>query len=472
MGYEQSNADISLIKKASSRFFRLNIAKKLLLGYLPLPILIIVISVFALTSLNRINKINNSILKTDVPLIDIADKMIDTLFAQELYGRRYAILKGPELLGFFWKKSEEFNHLAEQISILLGGKEIPIAKLTALHAEYNHLFMEGVEYLGDPASSRSKGYDGKIKKKQEELVELIKKISSDAKHDQGSKALMTSDIGAKAFRVTVFLCILSLFLSVSSTAVIAGNISGSINQLKVATKQISEGRFDYIDKTQTQDELGELSWAFSEMSKRLKQLEEMNLDANPLTRLPGGLAIENIIQKRLDAGTPLAFCLIDLDNFKAFSDRYGYAKGSEVIKAAASLIDKAVAVCGAKEDFVGHIGGDDFVVICSPDRFEAICNSIIESFDKMIPDFYDTEDRDRGYIQGKTRQGEEIEFPIMTISIAVASSRDHKFINTIEVGEVAAELKEYAKSVRGSNFVTDRREEVFHELHYKEKNAK
>ncbi len=89
---------------------------------------------------------------------------------------------------------------------------------------------------------------------------------------------------------------------------------------------------------------GAFPMAFLAMGKRLRKLEEMYLDASPLTRLPGGIAIENVLKKRIDSSQPIAFCVLDLDNFKAFNDRYGYANGSEVIKETAKIIENVVKV--------------------------------------------------------------------------------------------------------------------------------
>lgn len=429
-----------------------------MLGYLSLSLLLILVSIFALSNLKRLNSINESILKTDVPLIDAADKMIDHLLVQELYGRRYAIQKSPDMLMLFRQRSEEFDQIAEQIPLLPGKNNFPLDRLTALHNEYNDAFMQGVEHIGKRSSLANK-HNANIVKKQEALLAFIEKLSSDARNDQKTKAVTTVGIGANAFRITAALCILGLLLGGGSALIITRNISISINRLKLATQQISEGRFDYKHNALNQDELGELSSAFDEMAKRLKRLEEMYLDASPLTRLPGGIAIENILQKRLDAGMPLAFCVLDLDNFKAFNDRYGYAKGSEVIKATAGIIEEVISKNGTEGDFIGHIGGDDFVVISTPDRYTNICKKIIETFDKTIPDFYDNEDRARGSFIGKTRQGQEVSFPLMTISIAVVTNKDRKLTNIVEVGEIAAELKDYAKSLPGSTYVVDKRGE-------------
>jgi GGDEF domain-containing protein len=194
------------------------------------------------------------------------------------------------------------------------------------------------------------------------------------------------------------------------------------------------------------------------MAQRLKYLEEVHLGANPLTYLPGSITIENVLNKRLKKEKPTAFCQLDLSNFKAFNDRYGYAKGNEVIQATANIVTEMVKTDGNEGDFVGHIGGDDFVVITSPERYEKICRAIIDSFDKKVSDFYDLEDRQRGYIYGETRQGQMASFPIMTMAISVVTNQYCPLQNHVQVAEIAAEMKNYAKSFSHSTFVVDRRD--------------
>lgn len=446
-----------MVDRIIARFLRLNIAKKMLFGYLTLAIVIFLISAFTLSSLDRLNDINSAIIRTDVPLIDAADRMIDNLLAQELYARRFVILKSPEMLALFWEKSKEFDSQIERINTLPGTKDIPVARIISMHSIYNKLLVNGRQYLKDTSSHAARRYDAEVKKNQEELIGLIKNISSAARQDQNKKTILTSRIGTAAFKVIGLLCIIGLISSIGATVLITRSIAGPISQLKVATQEIALGRFDHIPDIKNQDELGDLSNAFMTMTQRLKRLEEMYLDASPLTRLPGSIAIENVLKKRLETGAPLAFCLIDMDNFKAYNDRYGYAKGSELIKATAKIIEKCVAENGTSDDFVGHIGGDDYVLITTPDQFRKTCSSVIEAFDKKILEFYDSDDLKRGCINGKTRQGQEAEFPIMTISIAVVTNLQRKLTNPIQVGELAAELKEYAKSISESVYVVDRR---------------
>lgn len=438
-------------------FFRFNLAKKMLLVYLPLSAVIILISAFALSTLKRLNSINDSIIKTDMPIRDTTNKMIDILLAEELYGHRYAILKSPEMLELFRERSKEFDSLINEISKLPDRNGIPIDQIASLHKEYSNLFINGFNHLRKLSSSRAKRYNEEIKKTQEELIKLIKNTSSKASQNRNKKTLMITEIGNKAFRITALLSIFGIIIGVGASLLITRNIVNSINQLRTATQKISEGKFDQIHTIQNHDELGELSQAFSEMAKRVKGLEEMYLDANPLTQLPGSIATENVIKKRLETGSPMAFCFVDIDNFKSLNDRYGYARGNEILKFTAKTIEAKVAEHGTEEDVIGHIGGDDFIFVTSLDRYEKTCAAIIEVFDKTIPDFYDSDDRNRGYITGVTRQGEEVSFPILTLSIVVVTNQKREIESHIQVGEIAADLKNYAKSLPGSIYIVDRR---------------
>jgi GGDEF domain-containing protein/CHASE3 domain sensor protein len=445
------------LKTLAARFFRLNIAKKMLLGYLFCAFLTILIAFFILSRLERLNEINNSIMKRDIPLVEITDRMIDTVLAQELYARSSIILKSPDILPLFWARSEQLENLIKQMDALPQRKDLPIDRLSALHIEYNNCFMKGFEFLKNPSSAMAEKYDQQILEKQEALIQLLKKISSEARQEQNEKSRMSLSITRSAIRVTAGLCIGGILLGILVAMTITRNISGAIHQLKLSTKEISEGKFDYLPPIRNRDEIGDLSQAFQLMIKKLKRLEEMYLDASPLTHLPGGIAVENITKKRLADGAPFAFCLLDLANFKSFNDRYGYARGNEVIMATARIITAVIAKHGIQQDFIGHIGGDDFVIITLPEAYEKICTAIISAFDKMILDFYDPEDRERGYILGETRQGEKISFPIMTVSIAVVTNQQRKLKSHIQVGEIAAELKTYAKSFSRSTYVVDRR---------------
>ncbi len=441
------------------RFFRLTIARKLLLGFVSYGVLTILIALIALSSLQRLNEINYRIINRDIPLVEIGDKMIEALLAQELYGRRSVILKSSEMEALFWKRSEEFENFVREMGRLPETSSLPFDRLIALHKEYNNLFTSRLEKGGNVSSQAVEEHEVQVRQKLEELIQLVKEIARDARADQNEKSLETLSIGHSAFWMTAGLSLGGLLLGVFVALIITRNISRSINQLKLSTWEISGGKFDHLPEVRNQDELGDLSQAVQLMAQRLKRLEEMSLDANPLTHLPGSNAIENVLNKRLKEENSLAFCQLDLSHFKAFNDRYGYARGNEVILATARIVTEVVNAQEDKESFVGHIGGDDFVVITSVEKYEKICLATIDAFDRMVMDFYDPEDRQRGYIQGETRQGQKVSFPIMTLAIAVVTNQCYRLKSHIQIGEIAAELKNYAKSFSHSMLVVNRRKD-------------
>jgi PleD family two-component response regulator len=180
-------------------------------------------------------------------------------------------------------------------------------------------------------------------------------------------------------------------------------------------------------------------------------------EASPLTGLPGNRAIEEAIETRIRAGKKFAVCYVDLDDFKAFNDRYGFFAGSEVIKMTAQIILKVLRTFGNEEDFCGHIGGDDFIIITKLERTAPICEEIIRLFDNMIPAHYDPLDLRNGYIVSVDRSGEIKRFPIMSISIAIVHNTYRELNHPGKIAQIAAEVKRYAKSLEGSNYVYDRR---------------
>jgi GGDEF domain-containing protein/CHASE3 domain sensor protein len=446
-----------LIEFVVAPFYRLNIARKIMLGYFMLLLLLVGISAFALFYLNHLNKINSSMLETDLPIINISGKMVDVILAQERYVQRYLILKSPDILKEFWSKEKEFNQLIEQLRALPDHETYPINKIVNLQLEYKYILSEAIGWIEDPESPISKAFEKNIKTQQEKIIAAINKVQNRAHWEQKQKTSLTAAIGRLAFKVAAILCGLGMLFALTMAFVVTHNIAGAIKKLKHATSMIANGKFDHRPNIRNKDELGDLARSFVTMAQRLKQLEEMYLDTSPLTRLPGGIAIENVMNKRIAAKAPIAFCLMDIDNFKAYNDHYGYAKGNDIIQATAAIISEAVARYGNDNDFIGHIGGDDFVLITTPDLYPRICQAVIDSFDKKIPGFYDAEDRQRGYISGENRQGQEVKFPLATLSIAVVTNVKRKFKNHIQYGEVAAEMKEHAKTVAGSTFMVDQR---------------
>lgn len=445
------------IEKTKRKYLRLNISNKLLLGFLPLVVLTVLMAAYALANLARLNAINKSIVQRDIPTLLAMDKMISSVYSQELHGDRYMILKSAQNLQLYEGERQEFANQIKIVRRLPGADKDAIDRLSALHKEYDLIFAGWFKSKETPAPGQNVS-PKRIGEKQDDLIGLIREISARTSSDLSVKTRTAAVIGSLSSRVYLVFCIFSLMIGLGAALAITRNISGAIIRLKNATHEISKGKFDYVPDIHNQDELGELSHAFSEMGQRLRRLEEMLLDTSPLTHLPGGIAIENVLKKRIDAASLFAFCLVDLDNFKAYNDTYGYARGNQVIKHTALIVEEAVKTHGTGETFFGHIGGDDFVVVSSIEDYAKICEFIIGRFDQTVGQFYDPEDLGQGFILRKTRKGVEEKFPIMTVSIGVVTNQKRPLKHAVQVGEIAAEAKDHAKSKPGSVYYVDRRE--------------
>jgi len=184
---------------------------------------------------------------------------------------------------------------------------------------------------------------------------------------------------------------------------------------------------------------------------------EMDASLSPLTKLPGNLAIEAEVRRRIEEARPFAVLYMDLDNFKAFNDVYGFTHGDDAIRLVASVTLDVVHRRGTTSDFVGHIGGDDFLIVTLPERAEEIAREIIADFDRGIRELYRPQDLRQGFIETHDRRGALNRYAIMSLSIALVSSEQRSLTNYAQIGETAAELKRYAKSIGGSVYVKDKR---------------
>lgn len=179
--------------------------------------------------------------------------------------------------------------------------------------------------------------------------------------------------------------------------------------------------------------------------------------SNPLTGLPGAPSIEHEVRKRINSRSKYAVCYLDLDNFKAYNDKYGYEQGDKVIIFIAKVLIQVINKEGDPDDFLGHIGGDDFIIMTTPERVGGLCSIIIDNFERNIPAFYAEEDKKKGYIETIDRRGNPHRFPFMTLSIGVTTNERRAFNSPLEVSAIATEMKQYAKTFMGSNYKKDRR---------------
>lgn len=180
------------------------------------------------------------------------------------------------------------------------------------------------------------------------------------------------------------------------------------------------------------------------------------LSANPLTNLPGNESIMIEAFRRMREKQKFAFVYLDIDNFKAYNDRYGFRKGDEAIRVVADILKK----CSDENDFIGHIGGDDFILLCGIEKAEEKCRCIMELFDNSVDGCYNDEDRNRGYITAKDRKGQEQRFPLMTLSMGIVTNEKKELNHYGRIVEIATEMKRLAKTNKQENrssFAVDKR---------------
>jgi diguanylate cyclase (GGDEF)-like protein len=213
---------------------------------------------------------------------------------------------------------------------------------------------------------------------------------------------------------------------------------------------ITKGADDYIVKPYDPVEL------MARVGGTLRRAREMRSES-PLTGLPGNSRILELLEHLVTTEQPFALLYADLDSFKAYNDHYGFLRGDDALRLAARCIEETGLEVGGEEVFVGHLGGDDFVVVCSPETAERLCKELVERTARDFPSLYEEEDRSRGFIEVENRQRQVERFPLLSISIGVATTTRRRFTHPSEAVAVATELKEYAKRADGPSYALDRR---------------
>lgn len=215
-------------------------------------------------------------------------------------------------------------------------------------------------------------------------------------------------------------------------------------------KGLMMGIDDYLSKPVDTDEL------IARLRMILKRNKQV-LDTNPLSKLPGNPSIQSKIERLIEKKEKFAVLYIDLNNFKAYNDVYGFEAGDNVIKTLANMLVKIVMPKPNSTDFIGHIGGDDFIVITSYEKAEDIAKKIVSNFNQIIPSFYNERDRQNGYIETKDRQGNTVRFPLLGVAIGIVHNAFKPLTSYAQISHIGSELKKAAKQYDKSAYVVDRR---------------
>jgi diguanylate cyclase (GGDEF)-like protein len=212
----------------------------------------------------------------------------------------------------------------------------------------------------------------------------------------------------------------------------------------------SAGADDYVVKPFDTLEL------VARVTNTLRRNKEFR-EVSPLTELPGNTRILREISERVRLGYQFAVSYIDIDRFKAVNDVYGFGRGDEFIQALAKCLRRAVAAIGDPPVFLGHVGGDDFILICSPEQLSPLTKFAVMDFERTSAAMYDPPDALRGYVEIVNRRGEVLKVSLVSLSIGVAMSTQRRFTDPREVVAVASEMKSVAKKHFGSYVAVDRR---------------
>ncbi len=426
---------------------KFSLVQKIVIGFAAMALFSMAALAFSFAGLSSLNKTAREIAGNDLVLLRSVGKLRQSLLDQERYAGKYEILKSSEFIDLFHKQESEFLKTLQQMQ--QKNQEQGMVWIVKGYKDYQDAIQ--LLFQGSP------GVDQKHKLAAQRLTDIIDTFGAHQQLLLNARLDNADRREKETIRWSLIFSLTGFTLAIGIAALFLFNVSTAIDKLKRATHRIAEGDFDYDPQIPAGDEIGDLAHDFIGMANRLKVLEQMSLDASPLTRLPGNIAIERVLTKRLQEGKPFAVCYADLDDMKAYNDVYGYIKGSDVIKMTGDIILEATNNHVGEDAFVGHIGGDDFVMVFEQEKVPPVCEEVIKKFGEGIVAHYRKEDLERGAIEGTDRYGVPRVFPIMTISIAVVICRQGEYDSAVTIAQTAAEIKDYVKGKPGSNYMINQR---------------
>jgi len=425
------------------RFPRLTLITKLVISFTISVCCMMAALFYSINNLGAMHKMETEIARNDLTAATLTISLRQVMLAQQRYAGRFQILRQGEFQVLYDQNADKFRSSLVSLKLVYPGKNL--STLEKQYATYSGL--TGRMFDGLPVDTAA------MKKIVDQIDYTIGRIREDQLQSLEEKLKASDEKVAATVSWSLGLAISGVGIALLVAGLMIYSFATSIRKLQKATHRIAAGEFDYDPRIKPGDEIGNLSQDFMTMAARLKELEQVSLDASPLTRLPGNIAIERSINRRLREQVPFAMCYLDLDNFKSYNDRYGYIKASELIKEASQVIHDAVKRLNDPDAFVGHIGGDDFVVIINSKLAKAACQAIIHDIDAMIPAYYSEEDRAAGFIDGVDRYGVPRSFPLISISIAALNCQPGTFATAAEIATAAAVVKDRVKGSSGSNYI-------------------
>jgi diguanylate cyclase (GGDEF)-like protein len=436
-----------------------SITRKVALGYLVVIAFSLLALGYALVCLHDHNRRTEQLVGSQFQAFNLLRDVRQNLLGQENLEKQLVILRDSKLLGLLERRSAELDSLIVELK----NSDLPdyIMALPGAMDNYmsqtRQLIQVFAESDWDQAATIA---DTRTTAVRSQLLEILADLRTRHQTALDKDLQELSLQSSKAYRLTLILSLIGVVLSAPVALTVIISIHHSVKALQKATRDIAAGSFEAPIEIRSNDEFGQLARDFASMARKLMELEKLSLDANPLTRLPGNLAIDRELEQRIKQKRPFAHLYIDLDNFKAYSDHYGYKVGSDAINMVGKLLREVVEGHDSKDDLVGHIGGDDYVVLTNPDRAEELAKAIISDFDSHVPELYQDDDLRAGFVVGTDRHGIKRSFPLLTISIAITLSENMEHPFLLSISQNSARMKEHLKKLKNSNYLIDRRKEI------------
>lgn len=432
------------------------VTKKVIIGYLVVVLFSLLAVGYALSRLHQQTLDTENLVNVEFRSFELVRDLQQNLLAQENIEKQLLILRDPALSELRFNRNNEFTRYALALNRPpLSDQLKNLIKFVESYREADNQLTEAIFWENWAQAEQLS--NEKTVPLRVQLLTYLAEFRQQQQQDINAGLANLSQHTGSTFQMTALLSLLGICLSAPVSIAVILSIHRSVKELKKATQRISAGRFDHQPEITGSDEFAQLASDFAQMGQKLTELEQLHLDANPLTLLPGNLAIDRGIETRISNRVPFSHLYIDLDNFKVYSDRYGYNAGSDVLAKVGELLKQVVGEYGSSEDLVGHIGGDDYVVLSSLESGEMLAQKIIAGFTELVPSFYNPEDRKAGSFVGEDRYGVKRTFPLMTISIAVIASDHYDYPSRLAISQDCARVKEYLKIQEGSNYMLERR---------------
>lgn len=432
------------------------VTKKVVIGYLVVVLFSLLAVGFALSRMHQQTLNTEHLVNVEFRTFELVRDLQQNLLAQENIEKQLLILRDPALSELRLNRNNEFTRYALALNRPSLSEQLkPLIKFIESYRQADNQLTEAL-FWEDWTQAQKISTEITVPLRIQ-LLNYLADFRQQQQQNINTGLAQLSEHTGDAFQMTVLLTLIGILLSAPVSLAVIFSIHRSVKELKKATQRISAGRFDHHPELSGNDEFAQLASDFAQMGEKLSELEQLHLDANPLTLLPGNLAIDREIEMRIGRREPFSHLYIDLDNFKVYSDRYGYKAGSDVLAMVGDLLKQVVGEYGSSQDLVGHIGGDDYVVVSSLESGELLAQKIIDGFTELVPSFYSDEDQKAGSFAGEDRYGVKRTFPLMTISIAVIPSDHYEYPSRLAISQDCARVKEYLKIQEGSNYMLERR---------------